>query len=81
MNPEDDEFGRRSPTQHFSLPAKPRSSPLALTIGIMLILALLAGGGVAIYRLMPKPAAPPPLKTPLSTRLLSLFPRREWLLL
>ena len=48
----------------FSLPAKPRSSPLALTIGIMLILALLAGGGVAIYRLMPKPAAPPPLKTP-----------------
>jgi hypothetical protein len=47
---------------HFGLPPKPHSSPLGLTIGILIILAILIGGGGIIYVLIQRtqPAAAPP---------------------
>jgi hypothetical protein len=51
--------------QHYGLPQKPRSSPIGLTVGILVILAILIGGAVAIHLLMQRnqqaaaPATPP----------------------
>jgi hypothetical protein len=56
--------------QHYGLPQKPRSSPVGLTIGILIIVALLVGGGVAIHLLMQRnqqaaaPPTPPPQPAP-----------------
>jgi hypothetical protein len=49
--------------EHYRLPQKPRSSRLGLTIGILIVLAILVGGGVAIHLLMQRnneAATPPP---------------------
>jgi hypothetical protein len=45
--------------QQFHLPPKPRTSPVGLTVGILIILALLVGGGVAIHVLMQEQAKLP----------------------
>lgn len=65
MDPFDPNFPSQPPPKHFSLPPKPRTSTTGLTVGILLILGLLIGGGFAVYVLMPKNAVEPEIsKTP-----------------
>src|SRR6185436_19900320 len=42
------------PQRRFVVPPKPGMSPTALTVGIMLILGLLAAGGIIIYSIVQK---------------------------
>jgi hypothetical protein len=69
MDPFDPNFPSQAAPKRFSLPPKPRTSPVGLTIGILVILALLIGGGWAVYALMQKKAVQPEVsKTPVPPR-------------
>src|SRR5262245_24559535 len=72
MSDDDPQIPFQPPQQprHYGLPQKPRSSPLGLTIGILIILAILVGGGVTVHQLMQRnqqaaaPLPPPPQPAP-----------------
>ncbi len=60
MIPDDSNFPEQSPPARFALPPKPRTSTQALTIGILIILTLMIGGGVTIDLLTQRRQIPPP---------------------
>src|SRR5207253_9793674 len=65
MDSDDSSFPSQPPPKHFSLPPKPRTSPIGLIIGVLIILGLLIGGGSTVYLLMQKKAVQPETsKTP-----------------
>src|ERR1051325_11176362 len=56
-------------SQPFRIPPKPRTSSTGLTIGILILLTLLVGGGMVIHSLMqrqqrPEPSSPSVKKRP-----------------